>query len=371
MLLPEKEIQKIAKTIVNVNMGVREKDITLISCGPNSFKFAEVIAFEAAMVGAQPTITYGSDELSLKIYQNIKEKFLKNVPRLAKILSRHVDVKIIIDDENPFLARQIPQDKVEIRRKISKPIRRIEEIREAKKSLRTALIGFPTKEMARAIGLKFKDLDKIFWDAMRIDYQKLYEFNKKLIDKMKPAKKIKIIGEETKLEFSIKGRRFINSCGIIEKERFGYINLPEGEVFLPPVENSVNGEIYFDLPCMWHFGKKVEGIWFKFENGKLVDWDAKKGKKNFEDVYMHASGDKDKIGEFAIGTNPRAKLTGGLIIIDEKAIGTIHMAIGHNKHFGGKNDSTMHWDFFKDMKKPGSRLYADNKLIIKDGKFLV
>ena len=59
-----------------------------------------------------------------------------------------------------------------------------------------------------------------------------------------------------------------------------------------------------------------------------------------------------------------------MIIVDEKVKGTIHMAIGHNRHFGGKNDATIHWDMFKNMKKKGSRLYADKKLIIKDGRFV-
>ncbi|MEM5883171.1 MAG: aminopeptidase, partial [Candidatus Aenigmatarchaeota archaeon] len=155
--------------------------------------------------------------------------------------------------------------------------------------------------------------------------------------------------------------------GIIEKENFGYINLPEGEVFCAPVENSANGEIYFDLPCMWHYGKQVEGVWFRFEKGRVVEYDIKKGKKCFEEVMQNASGDKDRIAEFAIGTNPKAKITGGLIIIDEKVKKTIHIALGRNKHFNGRNDSTIHWDFFKDMRKEGSRLYADNKLIMKDG----
>ncbi|MGC8812141.1 MAG: aminopeptidase [Candidatus Aenigmatarchaeota archaeon] len=366
-MVSEKELQKIAKTIIKVNLGVKEKDVTLINAGPKSLKFAEALALEASKVGAQPTIFYGSDELALKTYSSVKIKYLKNFPRLADVLSRIADVEIIIDDSNPFIARQLPQKKIEIRRKVTKPIRDRKEKREMKKELRTALIGFPNKEVAKALKLPFKTLEKIFWDSMKIDYYKLYDYNKMLLRKLEKAKKIRIVGEQTDLEFSIKGRKFINSCGIIDKENFGYINLPEGEVFCAPVENSANGEIYFDLPCMWHYGKQVEGVWFRFENGRVVEYDIKKGRKSFEDVMENASGDKDRIAEFAIGTNPKAKITGGLIIVDEKVRGTIHMAIGRNKHFGGKNDSTIHWDFFKDMKN--SSLYADKRLVMKDGKF--
>lgn len=362
------ELQKIAKTIVNVNLGVKEKDVTLIYAGPKSLKFAEALALEASKVGAQPAIFYGSDELALKTYNSIKLKYLKNFPRLSDVLSRIANVEIIIDDTNPFIARQLPQKKVEIRRKVAKPIRDRKEKREMKKDLKTALVGFPNQEIAKALRLSFRTLEKIFWDSMKINYYKLYEYNKMLIRKLQNAKKIRIVGEQTDIEFSIKGRRFINSCGIVEKENFGYINLPEGEVFCAPVENSANGEIYFDLPCMWHYGKQVEGVWFRFENGRVAEYDIKKGKKSFEEVMQNASGDKDRIAEFAIGTNPKAKITGGLIIVDEKVKKTIHMAIGRNKHFGGKNDSTIHWDFFKKMKS--GLLYADKKLVMEDGKVI-
>jgi aminopeptidase len=361
-------LEKIARNIIKVNLGVKEKDVTLISCGPKSLKFAEALAFEAAKIGAQPTIHYGSDELALKIYKTIKPKFLRNWPKLTDVLSKLVDVEIVIDETNPFIARQLPQKKIEIRRKTVKPIKEREERRQMRKEMKAALIGFPTEETAKAMKIPFKKLNKIFWDVMSINYQKLYEYNKKIIRKLKGADEIKIVGKETDLTFSVKGRKFINSCGIVAKEKIAYINLPEGEVFCAPVENSVNGEIYFDLPCMWHYGKQVEGVWFKFKNGKLVDYQIEKGEKNFEDVFKHASGDKDKIGEFAIGTNPKAKPTGGMIIVDEKVRGTIHLALGHNKHFGGKNDSTLHWDFFKDMRK--GEIYVDGKLLMKNGKIV-
>jgi len=370
-MISEKEMQNIAKAIIGTNLGVKEKDIVTISTGPQSVEFAEALAYEATMKGGQSTITYGSDELALKIYKDINPKFLKNWPKLADVLSKLVDVSIVIDDSNPFIARLLPQKKIEIRRKVVKPIRALEEERQLKKEMRAALIGFPTKENAKAMKVPFSKLSKIFWDTMKVDYEKMYQFNSKLIGKLSKAKTIKIVGEETDLSFSIKGRKFFNACGVVEKKgEMGYLNLPDGEVFLPPVENSVNGEIYFDLPCMYHYGKQVEGVHFKFKNGILTDYDIEKGLKSFEDIYKNASGDKNKIGELGIGTNPKARLTGGMIIVDEKVKGTIHMAIGHNKHFGGKNDATIHWDFFKNMKKRGSRLYADERVIMKDGIFI-
>jgi aminopeptidase len=365
------EMQKVARSIVRTNLGIKEKDLVTISSGPSSLGFAEAIAYEVAMVGGQVSISYGSDRLNLKIYKDIKPKFLRNKPKLAPILSRKVDVTLLIDDENPFLARQIPQKKVEIRRKLLKPFRKIEESRQLKKEMKSALIGFPTKESAKAMGISFEKLSNIFWGTIRADNEAIYRSNKKVAAMLSRADKIKIVGERTNLEFSIKGRRVFNSCGIIaKKEEMGYINLPDGEIFTAPVEKSVNGEIYFDLPCMFWFGKQVKGVWFKFKDGNLIKYKVEKGLKDFEDIYNNASGNKNRIAELGIGTNPKAKITGGMIIVDEKVKGTIHMAIGENKHFGGKNDATLHWDFFKDMTKKGNLMYVDGKLFMKGGKFV-
>jgi len=370
-MISQKELQTIAKKIINVNLAVKEKDIVTISAGPASIDFAEALAYEAAMVGGQASISYGSDRLSLKIYKDINPKFLKNWPKLADILSRKVDVEIVLDDSNPFIARHLPQKKIEIRRKVLKPIRRREEKRQLKKDMRAALIGFPTPENANAMNISFEKLSNIFWNTMRADYEEMYRFNKGIMKKLVKANKIKIVGERTNLEFSVRNRIFFNACGIVTKKgEMGYLNLPDGEVFTAPVETSVNGEIYFDLPCMYHYGKQVKGVWFKFKNGKLVDYKIENGLKAFEDIYKNASGNKNRIGELGIGTNPNAKVTGGMIIVDEKVRGTIHMAIGHNKHFGGKNDATIHWDFFKNMRKKGSRIFVDGKLFMKDGIFV-
>lgn len=368
-MVSQKKMQKVAKRIVNTNFGIRQKDVVIISCGPNSLKFAEALAYECAIKGAQPMITYGSDKLSLKIYKKIKPEFLKFKPKLGYAHLDVVNVEMNIDDSNPFVARRLPQKKIEIRRKTVKPLRRLREKKLKRKALKSALVGFPTKENAWAMKIPFKKLDKIFWDTMDVDFNKLYRFNERLIKKLKGVRKIRIIGDKTNLEFSVRGRKFLNDCGIVAREKIGYMNLPAGEVFTAPVETSANGHIYFDLPCMYHYGKQVEGVWFRFKNGKVVEYKINKGKKNFEDVIKNASGAKTTIAELGIGTNPHAKPTGGMIIVDEKLLGTIHIAIGQNKLYGGVNEATIHWDFFKTMGR-GSRLYADKKLIMKDGKFV-
>jgi aminopeptidase len=121
---------------------------------------------------------------------------------------------------------------------------------------------------------------------------------------------------------------------------------------------------------MYHYGKHVHGVWFRFKNGRVVEYKIHKGKKNFEDIIKHASGKKTTIAELGLGTNPNAKPTKGMIIVDEKIRGTIHIAIGQNRLYGGVNESTIHWDFFKTMGR-GSQFEADGKVLMKNGKWRV
>ncbi len=368
-MVSKKKMEKVARNIVRTSFAIKPKDVVSIVAGPNSLKFAEALAYESAIVGAQPQITYSSDDVNLKIYKRVDPKFLKYKPKLAYAQLKIVNSTMVIDDENPFIAMLMPQKKLEIKRKATKHYKRLRDRLLAKKKIKLALIGFPNKELARAIKIQFNRLDRIFWDTLDTDYNNIDKFNKRLIAKLKGGR-IRIVGDRTDLRFSIKGRTLFSACGIVAKEKMGYLNLPDGEVFCAPVENSANGEIYFDLQCMYHYGKLVKGVWFKFKNGKVVKYKIDVGQKNFEDVIKNASGRKMFIAELGIGTNPKAKITGGMIIVDEKVKGTIHIAIGDNKLFGGRNEATMHWDFFKTMGK-GSRLYSDKKLIMKDGKFIL
>ena len=167
--------RRIAKNIIQKCLAVKNKDSVLILAGPYSLNFAEALAFEAWMQGAEPCITYGSDKLALQVYKKVKQKFLKNWPKIADSLSRVVDVRIVLDDSNPFLASKIPQQKVEIRRKAVKPITDRIDRKIIQRRMRVALVGFPTPETAKALKISFNRLNEIFWNTMDVNHEKLYE----------------------------------------------------------------------------------------------------------------------------------------------------------------------------------------------------
>ena len=175
------------------------------------------------------------------------------------------------------------------------------------------------------------------------------------------VKKVRVVGEKTDITFGVEGRKWI-SCS-------GTNNYPDGEVFTSPVEDDVNGEIYFDFPQIYR-GNEAHGVHLVIENGKVVKAAADKGEEFVNAMFDMDEGSRG-IGEIAIGTNDEIQDVTGNILFDEKIGGSIHMAVGASyPETGGKNVSGLHWDMIKNMKN-GGKIFADDVLIYENGKFII
>jgi aminopeptidase len=142
--------------------------------------------------------------------------------------------------------------------------------------------------------------------------------------------------------------------------------MPDGEVFTGPVEDSVNGTIRFTYPGIY-YGKEAEDVRLTFKKGKVVKASAAKGEDLLKEILKVKNA--DRLGETAIGTNYGITKFTKEMLFDEKMGGTIHMALGASyPESGGLNQSGIHWDILKDMKKDGE-IYADNELVYQKGKF--
>lgn len=226
----------------------------------------------------------------------------------------------------------------------------------------------PTHALAQEAKMSFDEYSQFLFKSCYLDTEdpvaKLRELDEKQTtwaNYLNKVKQIRITGEKTDITFNVEGRKWI-SCS-------GKNNYPDGEVFTSPVEDGVNGEIYFDFPQIYR-GNEAQGVHLFIENGKVVNAKADKG----ED-YLNAMLDMDEgsrgIGEIAIGTNAEIQEVTGNILFDEKIGGSIHMAVGASyPEAGGKNVSGLHWDLIKNMKN-GGKIFADGNLIYENGKFLV
>lgn len=177
--------------------------------------------------------------------------------------------------------------------------------------------------------------------AEMLDIVRDVEFFKNKLD---VAEQISLIKDQHTLTFSIKGRQGISSTGLVT-EKGSYGNIPSGEAYIAPIENSANGEILID-GSIANIGVLQEPLLLKIENGILVDAIGLDG-QNLLSLLGDESG--RTIAEFGIGANSAAQICGN-ILEDEKVKGTVHIAFGSNITFGGINQSSVHIDCV--IKKP-------------------
>ncbi|MEW8974144.1 MAG: aminopeptidase [Tissierellaceae bacterium] len=197
--------------------------------------------------------------------------------------------------------------------------------------------------------------------AITADYKEVEALTLKFTDLLTKAKKAKIIKENYVLEMDLQDRNGIPSTGVYKNPGESG-NLPSGEAYIAPLEDSANGEIIID-GSMVGVGILETPLYAKIKNGKLVEL---KGEDSDKLQVLFDNERNSTIGELGIGTNPAARLT-GVILEDEKIYGTIHIAFGTNTSFGGVNKANCHLDGI--VLNP--TLYLDDKLVIENGNIVI
>jgi aminopeptidase len=217
-------------------------------------------------------------------------------------------------------------------------------------------------------GLSLEDYTDFAFKACMPDYNdpvsywKRFSANQqRVVDWLTGKKKVRVKSNETDVTLSVEGRKFINCDG---KE-----NMPDGEIYTSPVEDSAEGSVYFSYPAIFN-GNEVNGIRLTFARGKVVSATAEKNEKFLNDMLDTDEGSRH-LGEFAIGTNEGIDHFTGEILFDEKINGSFHLALGAGfPECDGKNESGLHWDMVCDLRN-GGEIWVDDVLFYKSGKFLI
>jgi aminopeptidase len=227
---------------------------------------------------------------------------------------------------------------------------------------------YPNEASAQEANMSLEEYTDFVYSATYADredavseWRKVAAMQEQKIQWLKGKKAIRLQGPHIDLNLSIDGRIFINACG----ER----NMPDGEIFTGPVEDSVNGWVRFSYPSIVA-GRAVSGIEIKFENGKVVEARAE-ANDDLLQAQLNTDAGARYLGEFAIGTNFGINRFTGNILFDEKIGGTVHMAIGMGyPDTGSKNTSAVHWDMICDMRND-STIHVDGELFYQNGEFVV
>ncbi len=239
--------------------------------------------------------------------------------------------------------------------------------RTAEGALKRSLCLYPTPASAQEAGMALEDYERFVYRACKLfeddpirAWKDLRQQQEKVVQVLNRCAHIHYQGPHIDLQFSTEGRRWINSDG--------RANMPSGEVFTAPVEDSVQGEVLFSFPSVY-MGHEVEGIHLWVKDGYIERWTARRGKDLLDHVFSIPGA--RRFGEAAIGTNFAIDRMTRNILFDEKMGGTVHLAVGQAYlQAGGKNRSTVHWDMITDMREDAA-IYADGEKIYENGAFVI
>ena len=364
--LTDQRTEKLAKLCVHYSVDVKPNEEVLIQGTDLAFPLIQELYKECLLRDAHPTILAHLD-VDYTFYKHAKDHQLTFVSPLQKSTLENIDVNIgIFCEPNPKRLSDIDPARIRMSQASRSELMEIFYKRVQEGKLRWTGLPYPITAQAQEAAMALNEYEDFVYNSCLIghedpiaEWKKVHENQKKTSEYLDHTSEIHIIGEDTDLTFDVKGRKWINCSG---KE-----NMPDGEVFTAPIEDSANGTIRFTYPGIVA-GREVEDIKLTFKDGKVAKASASKG-NDFLQQTLKIEG-ADRIGEASIGTNYGITRFTKSMLFDEKMGGTIHVALGNSyPESGGKNKSAIHWDILKDMKKNGE-IYADGNLFYKNGKFL-
>ena len=366
----EQPIKKLAQVLVDHSARVQPGDRVAIETTTNAEPVARELYELVLLRGGHPHLLLNLPEQDKILFKHASDHQLSYTPAFQKLVTDQFEVYIRVRaDVDPSGLSGIPPQKQALRQKGMAPVRNSMLQRGATDSLRWTLTQVPTEGYAREAGMSFDDYSSFVYSACHVDdqtadpvahWESIRLHQGRMIDSIQGHDEVKLLGPHVDLTLSVKGRKFNNS--------YGLHNMPDGEIYTGPVEESVNGWVKFTYPAI-HQGQVVEGVELSFENGRVARAQAAVG-----EAYLQAMLETDAgaryLGEFAIGTNYEINRFTRNILFDEKLGGTFHLALGAGyPETGSRNTSAIHWDMICDMRQD-SEIRVDGVAVYRDGRFI-
>ncbi len=354
---------KLADILVDYSCAVKKGELVYIEIkGVPTLELGKAVIRKVTEAGGVPFWFYNDESLIRQFLLKNNEAQIKKFAAFHLAMMKKTDAYIgIRGSNNPFDLNDVPARKMEAFKKLFyKPVHLEQRVKRTK----WVVLRFPNDAMAQLAQQPQEVFEKFYYDVCCIDYRKMSKAMNPLIALMKRTDKVHIKSKGTDLTFSIKG--------IPPVKCDGHRNIPDGEVYTAPVRNSINGVIQYNTPSLYE-GTVFEGIRFEFKNGKIVKATAGNDEKKLNRILDTDTGAR-YIGEFAIGVNPMVKEPMKDTLFDEKIDGSFHLTPGqcYDEAPNG-NKSAIHWDLVL-IQRPdygGGEIWFDNKLIRKDGKFVI
>ena len=360
-------LSKYAKLLVNYCLEIQPGDRLYIRSTTLAEPLIREVYREALRQGANVETELDFRGKRRILLQEAEGEQLKYSPLLYEKAMDEFDAYLYI--RAPFNLREdqnVDASKSKIRQEALKASNERYFARTATRDLKRNLCQFPTQANAQEAGMSLEEYQHFIFGACKLydddpvqSWLNVRKNQQQFTDLLNSHENIHYKGENIDIKFSTKGRIWINSDG--------QTNMPSGEIYTSPVEDSVNGHIHFSYPAIY-MGHEVEGVTLWVKDGYIQKWEAKRGQEFLNHIF--AIEGTRRFGEAAIGTNYDINQFTKNILFDEKIGGTVHMAVGQSYlQTGGKNKSTVHWDMIAGM-QDGGEVWADGEKIYENGKFL-
>ena len=364
---PDTYEARYARLLVDYCVELRPGDRVLVSTTTLAEPLVREVHREALRRGAHVEVDLAWEGRGRTFLEEAEGEQLAYVSPLTRAAFEEFDAYLAI--RAPFNLREMqnaPADKRAERARALKELNATYFRRTGTRELRRNLCQYPTQAAAQNAGMSLGEYRAFVFGACKLDapdpaaaWLELRRRQQAVTDRLNAAERMHYRGPGIDLTFSVAGRTWINSDG--------QTNMPSGEVYTSPVEDSAEGTVRFDYPAVYQ-GHEVEGVTLWVERGEVVRWEATRGADFLAEVFARPG--TRRFGEAAIGTNYAIDRFTRNILFDEKIGGTVHLAIGQSyPQAGGKNESAVHWDMIAGM-RDGGEILADGEVIYRDGHFL-
>lgn len=351
--------RKLAQLLVRYSVFVKPGEKVIISGGVGALPLLVELYKEIILQKAHPIVRFALPDVADFFYKHATKEQIERFPDEFMDVVKKADKYIgVISDLNTKELTNCDAKKITARQKVTHSIS--DYICNEKDKIRRCTVIYPLQSFAQDAEMSLTEYENFVYAACLQDWEKLGKQMNKIKNVFEKGERVHLIGENVDLKFSIKGKNAIASKG---EE-----NMPDGEIFMAPVRESLNGWIKFEYPAI-RDGKEVTDVELKFENGKIVEAHATKN-EDFLKAMLATDKNSSYVGEFGIGCNPKIRKFTKELLFDEKISGTIHLALGNAyKENGGGNDSAIHWDIVKDMSK--SKILLDGKIVQENGEWKI
>lgn len=353
-------VKRVVKTCLRIEKG----DKVAIFSWRHMLDLAEAFAMECKRAGAHTFVESVSDDVWYDSVTNLPLDYLKT-PNPFSLASAGVATAAIFiaGPENPERQQKVSAERWMALSRADKPY--YERILKRKVRVVKISLGYVTPERAKTYNFDYQAWEKNVRESTDVEYKKMKELGKKLAKLLEKSREVEISNPDgTNLSFTLENRKAHIYDGLIDEEDIDtgatFAELPDGAVSVAPIETSAKGFVYSKIPFP-QAGRVIESVTLGFKSGRVESFMGGKNVEVVKSLWEKATGNKDRIGWFTLGINPRAKLG---FLTNQIVLGTVSIGIGENREFGGKNDSN--YGLGITISKPTVKL--DKEMIIEQGR---